>query len=124
MKKDSSMYENIKQHIRDIPDFPKKGILFKDITPALQNADVFKDIVDVFYEILKAEKIDKLAAVDARGYLFGAPLAYKLGCGLVLIRKEGKLPAATIKETYDLEYGTATLEVHKDAIEKKMNVSC
>ena len=63
-----------------------------------------------------------MAAVDARGYLFGAPLAYKLGCGLVLIRKEGKLPAATIKETYDLEYGTATLEVHKDAIEKNERV--
>lgn len=110
------MYENIKKHIRNIPDFPKKGILFKDITPALHDAATFSEIIDAFYNTFKDMKIDKIAAIDARGYIFGAPLAYKLGCGLVLIRKAGKLPSETISETYDLEYGTATLEIHKDAI--------
>ena len=110
------MYENIKKQIRDVPDFPKKGILFKDITPVLKNAECFTESINAFYELFKDTKIDKIVSVDARGYLFGAPLAYKLGCGLVLIRKAGKLPAETIKETYDLEYGTATVEIHKDAV--------
>lgn len=112
------MYENIKNHIRNVPDFPKKGILFKDITPALENAEIFAEIINAFYELLKDKKIDKIASIDARGYLFGAPLAYKLGCGLVLVRKAGKLPAETLSETYDLEYGKAIIEVHKDAVNK------
>ena len=105
-------------HIRNVPDFPKKGILFKDITPALENAEIFAEIINTLYELLKDKKIDKIASIDARGYLFGAPLAYKLGCGLVLVRKAGKLPAETLSETYDLEYGKAIIEVHKDAVNK------
>lgn len=110
------MYEEIKQAIRDIPDFPKKGILFKDITTALKDKRCFRQIIDAFCDVLQSESIDKIAAIESRGYLIGAPLAYKLGCGLVLLRKPGKLPAATIKEYYDLEYGKAALEVHQDAI--------
>ena len=110
------MYEEIKQAIRDVPDFPKPGILFKDITTALKDKRCFRLIVDAFYDILKNEQIDKIAAIESRGYLIGAPLAYKLGCGLVLLRKPGKLPAATIKEYYNLEYGSAALEVHQDAV--------
>ena len=110
------MYEEIKHTIRDVPNFPKMGILFKDITPALKDPRCFRRIVDAFYDILKNEQIDKIAAIESRGYLIGAPLAYRLGCGLVLLRKPGKLPAATIKEYYNLEYGSAALEVHQDAI--------
>lgn len=110
------MHEDIKKHIRDVADFPKAGILFKDITTALKNGDCFKQIVDVFYETFKNEPIDKIVAIESRGYLIGAPLAYKLGCGLVLMRKPGKLPAKTLKQDYGLEYGTDALEVHQDAI--------
>lgn len=110
------MYEDIKVFIRDVPDFPKAGILFKDITPALEDKTCFAKIISVFAQVLKNEPIDKIAAVESRGYLVGAPLALKLGCGLVLLRKPGKLPAKTIKEYYDLEYGSAALEVHQDAI--------
>ena len=110
------MYEEIKQAIRDVPDFPKPGILFKDITTALKDKRCFRLIVDAFYDILKNEQIDKIAVIESRGYLIGSPLAYKLGCGLVLLRKPGKLPAATLKEYYNLEYGSAALEVHQDAV--------
>ncbi len=110
------MYEEIKQAIRDVPDFPKPGILFKDITTALKDKRCFRLIIDALYDVLKNEPIDKIAAIESRGYLIGAPLAYKLGCGLVVLRKPGKLPAATLKEYYDLEYGSAALEVHQDAI--------
>lgn len=109
--------EEILAHIRNIPDFPKKGIQFKDITTALKNPEVFKAIIDNLYELVKERNIDYIAAVESRGYLFGAPLAYKMGAGLVIIRKPGKLPAEVVRETYGLEYGTDTLEMHKDAIE-------
>jgi len=112
------MYENIKRHIRDVPDFPQKGILFKDITTALKDADCFRQIIDAFYEIYKETPIDKIAGIESRGYLIGSALAYKLGCGLVLLRKKGKLPAETLHEDYILEYGSASLEVHTDAVEK------
>ena len=112
------MYQDIKKYIRDVPDFPQKGILFKDISTALKDKKCFRNIIDKLYEMLKNENIDKIAAIDARGYLLGAPWAYKLGCGLVLLRKPGKLPAKTLKEYYNLEYGTAALEIHVDAIEK------
>lgn len=116
------MLRDIKNKIRDIPDFPKPGILFKDITTALKDGACFGKIIDAFYESLKDKKIDKIAAVESRGYLIGAPLAYKLGCGLVLLRKPGKLPAETIKESYGLEYGSDALEVHKDAIAPDENI--
>ena len=112
------MYENIKKHIRDIPDFPQKGILFKDITTALKDGDCFHQIIDAFYNIYKDTPIDKIAVIESRGYLIGSALAYKLGCGLVLLRKPGKLPAETLREDYTLEYGAASLEVHTDAVEK------
>lgn len=114
--------EEILAHIRNIPNFPKKGILFKDITTALKKPDVFKAIINNLYELVKELDIDYIAAVESRGYLFGAPLAYKMGKGLVIIRKPGKLPAEVVRESYGLEYGTDTLEMHKDAIEEGARV--
>ncbi len=116
------MYDEIKSKIRDVPDFPKPGILFKDITTALKDGKCFHQIIDAFYEIFKDQPIDKIAAIESRGYLIGAPLAYKLGCGLVVLRKPNKLPAKTLKEYYDLEYGSAALEIHQDAIAPKENI--
>lgn len=113
-----NMYENIKAHIRDIKDFPKEGIVFKDITPALGDEKCFREIIDAFAARFKDKKIDKIAVIESRGFLLGAPLAYKLGCGLVLLRKPGKLPYDSIKESYDLEYGSAALEIHTDAVKK------
>lgn len=108
---------NIKNKIRNIPDFPKKGIMFRDITTAIKDPETFRQIIDTFYENFKDDNIDYVAAIESRGYLFGAPLAYKLGAGLVIIRKPGKLPAAVEKIEYSLEYGTDSLEIHKDAVE-------
>jgi len=112
------MLEPVRNAIRDVPDFPKPGILFKDITPVLHDPALFKQVVNVFTERVRGMKIDKVAAIESRGFLFGAPVAYALGISLVPIRKKGKLPYRTIEESYSLEYGTATLEVHEDAIEK------
>ena len=109
------MLENIKLAIRDIPDFPKPGILFKDITPVLSRPELFRAVVDYFTERAKASGANKIAAIESRGFLFGAPVAAKLGIGLVPVRKKGRLPYKTISESYALEYGTATLEVHEDA---------
>lgn len=116
------MIDEIKNKIRDIPDFPQKGILFKDITTALKDGKCFALIIEALYQKLKGLPIDKIAAVESRGYLIGAPLAYKLGCGVVLLRKPNKLPAETIKEEYGLEYGRDALEIHKDAVAKDENV--
>ena len=110
------MYEDIKEYIRDVNDFPKKGIIFKDITPALADGKCFKSIINAFYERFKDEHIDKIAAIESRGFILAAPLADRLGCGLVLLRKPGKLPYTAIKESYDLEYGSASLELHVDAV--------
>ncbi len=107
--------EAIKEAIRDVPDFPKPGIMFKDITPILDNPILFKATIDLFTERAKEQNVDKIAAIDARGFLFGGAVADRLGLGLVPIRKQGKLPYKTYEETYDLEYGTATLAVHQDA---------
>lgn len=108
--------EELKKYIRDIPDFPKPGILFKDITTLLKDGQAFKQTVDAFVEKYKDEKIDKVLAVEARGFIFGAAVAYRLGAGFVLVRKKGKLPAKTISVSYSLEYGTDTLQMHQDAI--------
>ena len=110
------MYEDIQKHIRDVRDFPKKGIIFKDITPALRDGKCFASIIDAFYERFKNVQIDKIGVIESRGFLFGAPLANRLGCGLVLLRKPGKLPYTSIRETYDLEYGSASLEMHTDSV--------
>ena len=110
--------EDLKKIIRDIPDFPKKGIIFKDITTLLADAGSFQKMVDLLSHRYIGRKIEKVVGVEARGFIIGAALAYKLGAGIVLVRKPGKLPSETFKKTYDLEYGTDTLEIHTDAIKK------
>ncbi|TWJ13644.1 adenine phosphoribosyltransferase [Geobacter argillaceus] len=108
--------DDLKSIIRDIPDFPKKGIIFKDITTLLADAKSFQRMVDLLAHRYIGQHVDKVVGVEARGFIIGAALAYKLGAGVVLVRKPGKLPAETFKKTYDLEYGTDTLEIHTDAI--------
>ena len=109
---------DFKSIIRDIPDYPKKGIIFKDITTLLKNPSAFQGVINVFYEKLKNEKIDKIIGIESRGFIFGAPLAYKLNVGFIPIRKKGKLPGETISVNYDLEYGTDQIEMHTDALKK------
>ena len=108
----------IKDKIRNIPDFPIKGIQFKDITTLLKDGEAFRLAVDQIDENFKDVQIDKIAAIESRGFIFGSALAYKLGIGHVPIRKPGKLPAETISEEYALEYGTDKMEMHVDAISK------
>jgi adenine phosphoribosyltransferase len=108
--------DDLKLSIRDIPDFPKKGIIFKDITTLLQDAKSFARMIDMIANRYIGQQIDKVVGVEARGFLIGAALAYRLGAGVVLVRKPGKLPSETFSKSYDLEYGTDTLEIHKDAI--------
>ena len=112
----------LKKHIRDIPDFPKKGIIFKDITPLLNNHDAFKKAVDIIARKFKKEKIDQVVSVESRGFIFGAPIAYKLGAGFVLVRKKGKLPYKTKSVSYELEYGMDTLEIHEDSIKPQSRI--
>lgn len=102
--------------IRSIPDFPKPGILFQDITTLIKDKDAFHKTLDIFYDRYKDKQIDKVVSIEARGYIFGGALAYLLDAGVVPVRKPGKLPAATEREEYELEYGTDTLEIHRDAI--------
>ena len=101
--------------IRDIPDFPKPGILFRDITPLLADPKLFRESIGEFARICRASGAESIAGIDARGFLFGATVAYELGLGFVPIRKKGKLPFRTITESYDLEYGSAEIEIHTDA---------
>lgn len=108
----------LKNIIRDIPDFPKKGIIFKDITTLLADAASYQRMVDLLSHRYIGKRIDKVVGVEARGFIIGAALAYKLGAGIVLVRKPGKLPSETFKKSYELEYGTDTLEIHTDAIKK------
>jgi len=110
--------EELKNIIRDIHDFPKKGIVFKDITTLLEDGKSFQRMIDLISHRYLDEKIDKIVGVEARGFILGAALAYKLGCGITLVRKPGKLPHTTIQKTYQLEYGTDTLEIHEDAFKK------
>jgi adenine phosphoribosyltransferase len=112
----------IKAAIRDIPDFPKPGIIFKDITPILKDPGLCQDIVDAFAEQLSGTKIDVIAGVESRGFLFGLMLAVKLNVPFVPIRKAGKLPHTVKQKVYELEYGTATIEMHTDAIEAGQHV--
>ncbi len=108
---------DFKSLIRTIPDFPKKGILFRDITPILQNGEAFREVINIFKKETP-KNITKVVAIESRGFIFGASLAYLLGVGFVPIRKSGKLPWKKVKIDYDLEYGTDTIEIHEDAIEK------
>ena len=107
--------EELKKIIRDVPDFPKKGIVFKDITTLLSDGRSFHRMVDLIAHRYVGERIDKIVGVEARGFVLGAALAYKLGAGITLVRKPGKLPYKTRRVSYDLEYGTDTLEIHEDA---------
>ncbi|SKB26486.1 adenine phosphoribosyltransferase [Maribacter arcticus] len=109
---------DLRSLIRDIPDFPKEGVIFKDITLLLQNPDALKETTNELFKLLNGQKINKVVGMESRGFLFGPMLASKLNAGFVPIRKPGKLPSTTLSETYDLEYGTDTLEIHIDAIEK------
>ena len=111
------MSQRVLNAIRKIPDFPKKGIVFCDVTTAIKDGDVFKEIIDFFIENFKNIDFDYIVAMESRGFFLGAPVAYALGKGLVIVRKPGKLPARTISAKYDLEYGSDTLEIHADAIE-------
>jgi len=106
----------LEESIRTIPDFPKPGILFYDVTTLLENKKAFKQAVDALVAKYKNKKIDKVAAVEARGFIVGGAIAYKLGAGLVPVRKKGKLPWKTNSVTYELEYGTDTLEMHQDSV--------
>lgn len=106
----------LKQAVRVIPDFPKPGVLFKDITPILSDGSVFRKAIDCFVEVNASLKVDKIIGIDARGFLFGAATAYALGVGFIPIRKKGKLPYQTKSASYALEYGEATVEIHTDAI--------
>jgi adenine phosphoribosyltransferase len=110
------MVDQLKSMIRDIPDFPKKGILFKDLTPLLSDAPSFAKAVDMLADRYRDQKIDLVVGVEARGFVIGAALAYRLGAGVILIRKPGKLPYKTHHTIYELEYGTDQLEIHQDAI--------
>lgn len=113
---------NLADHVRSIPDFPKPGILFRDITPLLAHPKAFRQAVCQLAQQVRNRKIDAVAAAEARGFLFAAPLAIELGVSLIPIRKRGKLPFSTVSHTYDLEYGTDTVEVHTDAVAPGANV--
>ncbi len=114
--------ERIKNTIRDVHNFPKEGIVFKDITPIMLDPILSKDMLDSLVEKYKNEKIDAIAGIESRGFLFGYPLAIQLGVPFILIRKIGKLPYNKISHSYDLEYGSATIEMHVDAVSKGQKV--
>jgi adenine phosphoribosyltransferase len=111
----SDIEATIKAHVRDIPDYPQPGVLFKDITPLLGDADAFGDVVEAMAATFGP--VDKVVGIEARGFILAAPVAYEIRAGFVPVRKQGKLPSATFAQEYDLEYGSATLEVHQDAFE-------
>ena len=110
------MSSDLAQFIRDVPDFPKKGILFKDITPLLKDPSAFARAIDSLAARHREDRIDAVAAVESRGFIFGGALAVRLGAGFIPIRKPGKLPHLTLSETYSLEYGTDCIEIHRDAV--------
>lgn len=114
--------DNLKKLIREVPDWPKPGILFYDITTLLKDHQGFRTLIDSLYDHYHAKPVDVVAGIEARGFIFGPALAYRLGAGFVPIRKPNKLPAKTAKETYQLEYGTDALEIHEDAIQKGQQV--
>jgi adenine phosphoribosyltransferase len=118
----SSNCEPLKKLIREVPDFPKKGILFYDITTLLKDKLGFATLIDALSEYYLPKKVDLVLGMEARGFIFGPALAYRLNAGFVPVRKPGKLPAETSKVSYDLEYGSNTLEIHKDAIEEGQRV--
>jgi len=122
MSKSGLNSDQLKKLIREVPDFPKKGILFYDITTLLKDKLGFATLIDQLAEHYIGKKIDLILGMEARGFIFGPALAYRLNAGFVPVRKPGKLPAATASVSYELEYGSNTLEVHKDAIQKGQRV--
>jgi adenine phosphoribosyltransferase len=110
------LQEKVKRAIRDVKDFPKEGIVFKDITPIMLDAELSKEIVEALYELYAKQNIHAVAGIESRGFLFGYPLAMRLGVPFILIRKKGKLPYDKISHSYDLEYGSAEIEMHIDAV--------
>ena len=115
-------FDYVRKNVRQVPDFPKPGILFLDITTATKDAKSFQISLDFLYDQFKNEKVDYVAGIESRGFIFGAALAYELGIGFVPLRKPGKLPGETLSQDYALEYGTDTLQIHKDAIESGKRV--
>ncbi len=113
----TSSLDAVRARIRDIPDFPQKGVIFKDITPVLADARMFHDVIDAFAAHWRGQRVDKVVGIESRGFLFAAPLAYALGAGVTVVRKPGKLPWKVIREVYSLEYGENALELHVDAVE-------
>jgi adenine phosphoribosyltransferase len=111
------MLDAVRAAIRDVPDFPKPGVVFKDITPILSDPLLFRGVIDALAERWRGERIGKIIGIESRGFVFAAPLAYVLGAGLTIVRKPGKLPWKTIREAYALEYGEAVLELHDDAFQ-------
>ncbi|PIR22458.1 MAG: adenine phosphoribosyltransferase [Deltaproteobacteria bacterium CG11_big_fil_rev_8_21_14_0_20_45_16] len=109
--------------IRDIPDFPKLGILFKDITPLLQNSEAFRDVVETLARDMSRHPVEMIVGIESRGFLLASAVAYVLGCGLCLVRKPGKLPYKSLSQSYDLEYGSNSLEIHADALTEGQKVS-
>ena len=114
----SGIVERLRAAVRDVPDFPKKGIVFKDITPVLSDPELFRASIDLFLERCRGKNVDKIIGIDARGFLFGSAVAYDLGLGFVPVRKRGKLPYTTDTAKYSLEYGEAEMEMHIDAVRK------
>ncbi len=114
--------ERVVEAIRDIKDFPKPGIVFKDITPILKSSELFAEVIDLMCEPYMDNPPDYIVAIESRGFIFGSAMAYKLGCGVVPVRKKGKLPYDTYEASYNLEYGTATLEIHTDALKSSDRV--
>ena len=114
--------DDLRAKIREVPDFPKPGILFYDITTLLNDPDAFREVIDRMTDQVKDSAVDLVVGMESRGFIFSAPMAYQLHAGFVPVRKLGKLPAETIEVEYDLEYGTATLEIHKDAIQPGQRV--
>jgi adenine phosphoribosyltransferase len=112
----SEVFAKLRAAVRDVPDFPKPGIIFKDITPILKDGALFRVSIDAFLERCRGKKIDKIVGIDARGFLFGSAVAYELGIGFVPLRKKGRLPYKTESAAYSLEYGEAEMELHIDAI--------
>lgn len=114
--------EDLKKLIRDVPDFPKKGIVFKDITPLLQSPQGLSRAIDILSDRFAGEKIDKIVGIESRGFIFGAPLSLRLGIGFIPVRKAGKLPWTKVSEEYILEYGKDKLEMHADAVSPGENI--
>ena len=113
---------DLKKYIRSIPDYPKKGILFRDITTLIKDKDAFKECIDQMSKLLMKLNFDKIAAIEARGFLFSAALSYNLSKPLILMRKKDKLPAEKYSQEFELEYGKATLEMHKDSVSTKEKI--